>query len=41
MPLIYLWAMSESYFEDGTWSLNSNSVRKQVYDLMRFFITPT
>jgi uncharacterized protein (DUF1800 family) len=29
----------ESYFEDGTWSLESNSVSKQVYDLMRFLIT--
>jgi uncharacterized protein (DUF1800 family) len=29
----------ESYFEDGTWSLESNSVSKQVYDLMRFMIT--
>lgn len=29
----------ESYFEDGTWSLESNSVSKQVYDLIRFLIT--
>ena len=25
-------------FEDGTWSLTDNSVQKQVYDLLRFFI---
>ena len=28
----------ENYFEDGTWSLTDNSVQKQVYDLLRFFI---
>ena len=28
----------ENYFEDGTWSLNNNSVQRQVYDLLRFFI---
>tara|TARA_B100001057_G_scaffold473458_1_gene537960 strand:- start:763 stop:1911 length:1149 start_codon:yes stop_codon:yes gene_type:complete len=36
---IFMGDVPESYFEDGTWSLNSKSVRKQVYDLMRFFIT--
>ena len=35
----FMGEVPESYFEDGTWSLNSNSVPKQVYDLMRFFIT--
>ena len=35
----FMGEVPESYFEDGTWSLNSNSVSKQVYDLMRFFIT--
>jgi uncharacterized protein (DUF1800 family) len=29
----------ENYFEDGTWSLNDNTVPKQVYDLMLFLIT--
>ena len=36
---VFIGEVPESYFEDGTWSLNSNSVPKQVYDLMRFFIT--
>ena len=36
---IFMGDVPESYFEDGTWSLNSNSVRKQVYDLMRYLIT--
>ena len=36
---VFMGEIPESYFEDGTWSLNSNSVSKQVYDLMRFFIT--
>ena len=35
----FMGEVPESYFEDGTWSLNSNSVPKQVYDLMRFLIT--
>ena len=35
----FMGEVPESYFEDGTWSLNSSSVPKQVYDLMRFFIT--
>ena len=35
----FMGEVPESYFEDGTWSVNSNSVSKQVYDLMRFFIT--
>ena len=35
----FIGEVPESYFEDGTWSLNSNSVPKQVYDLIRFFIT--
>ena len=35
----FMGEVPESYFEDGTWSLNSNSVPKQVYDLMRFFTT--
>ena len=29
----------EYYFEDGSWSLNDSTVPRQVYDLMRFFIT--
>ena len=36
---VFIGEVPESYFEDGTWSLNSNSVPKQVYDLIRFFIT--
>jgi hypothetical protein len=28
----------ENYFEDGTWNLNRNSVKRQVYDLLRFFV---
>ena len=36
---IFMGEVPESYFEDGTWSLESNSVSKQVYDLMRFLIT--
>ena len=35
----FIGEVPESYFEDGTWSLRSNSVSKQVYDLMRFLIT--
>ncbi len=35
----FMGEVPESYFEDGTWSLESNSVSKQVYDLMRFLIT--
>ena len=35
----FMGEVPESYFEDGTWSLNSNSVPKQVCDLMRFLIT--
>lgn len=29
----------ENYFEEGIWSLNDTSVPKQVYELMRFFVT--
>ena len=35
----FIGEVPESYFEDGTWSLKSNSVSKQVYDLMRYLIT--
>ena len=35
---IFKGEVPENYFEDGTWSLNDNSVRRQVYDLLRFFI---
>tara|TARA_Y100000389_G_C16967918_1_gene274256 strand:- start:87 stop:488 length:402 start_codon:yes stop_codon:yes gene_type:complete len=35
----FMGEVPESYFKDGTWSLNSNSVPRQVYDLMRFLIT--
>ena len=28
----------ESYFEDGTWTIDDDSVPKQVYDLMRYLI---
>lgn len=36
---IFKGEVPENYFEDGTWSVNDNSVPKQVYDLMRFLIT--
>ena len=36
---VFIGEVPENYFEDGTWSLKSNSVPKQVYDLMRFMIT--
>ena len=29
----------DNYFEDGTWDLNNESVPKQVYDLILFFIS--
>ena len=35
----FIGEVPESYFEAGTWSLKSNSVSKQVYDLMRYLIT--
>jgi uncharacterized protein (DUF1800 family) len=35
---IFKGEVPENYFEDGTWSLNNNSVQRQVYDLLRFFI---
>ena len=36
---VFIGEVPENYFEDGTWSINDDSVPKQVYDLMRFFIT--
>lgn len=36
---IFMGEVPESYFEDGTWSLESNSVSRQAYDLIRFLIT--
>jgi hypothetical protein len=36
---IFKGEVPENYFEDGTWSLDDNTVPMQVYDLMRFFVT--
>ena len=35
---IFKGEVPENYFEDGTWSLTDNTVERQVYDLLRFFI---
>ena len=36
---IFKGEVPENYFEDGTWTLNDETVPRQVYDLLRFFIT--
>ena len=36
---VFIGEVPRNYFEDGTWSLESDSVPKQVFDLMRFLIT--
>ena len=36
---VFMGEVPENYFEDGTWNINDDSVPRQVYDLMRFFIT--
>ena len=36
---IFKGEVPENYFEDGTWSLNDETVPRQVYELLRFFIT--
>ena len=36
---IFKGEVPENYFEDGTWTLDDNTVPMQVYDLMRFFVT--
>ena len=35
---IYIGEGPESYFEDGTWTINDDSVPRQVYDLLRFLV---
>ena len=35
---IFIGEVPESYFEDGTWTIDDDSVPKQVYDLMRYLI---
>jgi len=35
---IFIGEVPESYFEDGTWTINDDSVPRQVYDLLRFLV---
>jgi hypothetical protein len=35
---VFIGEVPESYFEDGTWTINDSSVPRQVYDLMRYLI---
>ena len=36
---IFKGEVPENYFEDGTWSLDDETVPRQVYELLRFFVT--
>jgi hypothetical protein len=35
---VFIGEVPESYFEDGTWTINDSSVPRQVYDLMRYLV---
>ena len=35
---VFIGEVPESYFEDGTWTINDSSVSRQVYDLMRYLV---
>jgi hypothetical protein len=35
---VFIGEVPENYFEDGTWTIDDNTVPRQVYNLMRFFV---